>query len=149
MATHSSIVAWRIPRTEEPEGYSPRSCKESDTTERLNNNIGLKVFPENHSKSKYQETLSFKNVYSLRFFNKCLLIFFSSKICFPQNQAIRKTILFEIMVFWLLCYPFIYISWGCSTHFFPLMLNKSNLLLQLAKMKQGILGSNITKIVFI
>ena len=23
MATHSSILAWRIPRTEEPEGYSP------------------------------------------------------------------------------------------------------------------------------
>ena len=23
MATHSSILAWRIPRTEEPGGYSP------------------------------------------------------------------------------------------------------------------------------
>ena len=32
MATHSSILAWRIPWTEEP-GYSPRGCKESDTTE--------------------------------------------------------------------------------------------------------------------
>ena len=35
MATHSSILAWRIPWTEEPEGYSPRGRKESDTTERL------------------------------------------------------------------------------------------------------------------
>ena len=35
-ATHSSILAWRIPWTEEPGGlYSPRGCKESDTTERL------------------------------------------------------------------------------------------------------------------
>ena len=36
MATHSSILAWRIPWTEEPGRYSPGSCKESDTTEQLN-----------------------------------------------------------------------------------------------------------------
>ena len=35
MATHSSILAWRIPWTEEPVGYSPWGHKESDTTERL------------------------------------------------------------------------------------------------------------------
>ena len=36
MATHSSILAWRIPWTEEPHGlYSSWDCKESDTTERL------------------------------------------------------------------------------------------------------------------
>ena len=33
MATHSSILAWKIPWTEEPVGYSPRGLKESDTTE--------------------------------------------------------------------------------------------------------------------
>ena len=33
MATHSSILAWRIPWTEEPGGSSPQGCKESDTTE--------------------------------------------------------------------------------------------------------------------
>ena len=34
MAVHSSILAWRIPWTEEPgEGYSLWSHKESDTTE--------------------------------------------------------------------------------------------------------------------
>ena len=33
MATHSSILAWRIPWTEEAGGYSPKGCKESDTTE--------------------------------------------------------------------------------------------------------------------
>ena len=33
-ATHSSILAWKIPRTEEPGGlYSPWRCKESDMTE--------------------------------------------------------------------------------------------------------------------
>ena len=35
MATHSGILAWRIPWTEEPGGYSPWGHKESDTTERL------------------------------------------------------------------------------------------------------------------
>ena len=35
MATYSGIPAWRIPWTEEPGGYSPWGCKESDKTERL------------------------------------------------------------------------------------------------------------------
>ena len=30
MATHSTILAWRIPWTEKPEGYSPWGCKELD-----------------------------------------------------------------------------------------------------------------------
>ena len=34
MATYSSILAWRIPRTEEPGGlHSPWGLKESDMTE--------------------------------------------------------------------------------------------------------------------
>ena len=35
MATHSSILSWRISWTEELVGYSPQGCKESDMTERL------------------------------------------------------------------------------------------------------------------
>ena len=35
MATHSSILAWEIPWTEEPGGYSPWGHKESDMTECL------------------------------------------------------------------------------------------------------------------
>ena len=35
MATHSSILAWKVPWTEEPGGYSPCGHKESDTTEWL------------------------------------------------------------------------------------------------------------------
>ena len=38
MATHSSILAWKIPRTEEPGRHSPWGQKESDTTERLSTN---------------------------------------------------------------------------------------------------------------
>ena len=33
MATHSSILAWRIPWTEELVCYSPWGCKKPDTTE--------------------------------------------------------------------------------------------------------------------
>ena len=33
MATHSSILAWRIPWTEEPGGYSPWGHRELDTAE--------------------------------------------------------------------------------------------------------------------
>ena len=33
MATYSSILAWRIPGTEEPGGLEPMGLQESDTTE--------------------------------------------------------------------------------------------------------------------
>ena len=33
MATHYSILAWRVPWREEPGSYSPWGCKESDTAE--------------------------------------------------------------------------------------------------------------------
>ena len=33
MATHSSILAWRIPWTEEPCGLQPMGSQEMDTTE--------------------------------------------------------------------------------------------------------------------
>ena len=35
MATHSSILAWRIPWAKEPGGLQSKGHKESDTTERL------------------------------------------------------------------------------------------------------------------
>ena len=35
MATHSSILAWRIPWTEESGGLQSKGSQESDTTEQL------------------------------------------------------------------------------------------------------------------
>ena len=35
MATHSSILTWKIPWKRSLEGYSPWGCKESATIERL------------------------------------------------------------------------------------------------------------------
>ena len=36
MATHFSILAWKIPLTEEPGGLQSRGSQRVDTTERLN-----------------------------------------------------------------------------------------------------------------
>ena len=41
MATHSSILAWRIPWTEELDGLQSTGHKELDTTERLHYMINL------------------------------------------------------------------------------------------------------------
>ena len=41
MATHSTILAWKIPWTEEPGRGSPWGRKESDTTERLHFQLSL------------------------------------------------------------------------------------------------------------
>ena len=41
MATHSSILAWRIPWTEEPGSLLSMGLQESDTTERLNHHHHL------------------------------------------------------------------------------------------------------------
>ena len=35
MATHSNLLAWEIPWTEEPSGLQSMGCKKSDMTERL------------------------------------------------------------------------------------------------------------------
>ena len=43
MATHSSILAWEIPWTEEPGGLQSMKLQESDTTERLNYHHQLSV----------------------------------------------------------------------------------------------------------
>ena len=39
MATHSSILAWEIPWTEEPGGLQSIGHKESDTTEQLTHTV--------------------------------------------------------------------------------------------------------------
>ena len=43
MATLSSILAWKLPWTEEPGGHSPCGCKESDVTEHTNTHKQLDV----------------------------------------------------------------------------------------------------------
>ena len=49
MAAHSSILAWKIPWTEELAGYNPRGRKESNTTEWLSMYILYKGRKKNYS----------------------------------------------------------------------------------------------------
>ena len=57
MATHSSILAWRIPWTEELGGLQSTGRKESDTTERLHFHFHSLCFT--HIRNSYFDTLEF------------------------------------------------------------------------------------------
>ena len=46
MAVHSSVLAWRIPGTEEPAGLQSMGSLESDTTERLRFHFSLSCIGE-------------------------------------------------------------------------------------------------------
>ena len=46
MAAHFSVLAWRIPWTEEPDWLQAVGSQESDTTERLSMNIMDKIRQE-------------------------------------------------------------------------------------------------------
>ena len=46
MATHSSVLAWRIPWTEAPGGLQSMGCKESDMTERLHFDFSVSCIGE-------------------------------------------------------------------------------------------------------
>ena len=54
MATHSSILAWKIPWTKEPGGVQPMGCKELDTTNRLNDDN------ENNNANNYKHNIAQK-----------------------------------------------------------------------------------------
>ena len=51
MATHSSILAWRIPRTEEPGSLQSMGLKESDMTELLTLSLRFNKTKNNISES--------------------------------------------------------------------------------------------------
>ena len=51
MTTHTSTLAWKIPRTEEPGQLSPWGREESDTTERLHFLFSLSCIGEGNGNS--------------------------------------------------------------------------------------------------
>ena len=59
MATHSSILAWRIPRTEQPDRTAIHGLQESDMNERLT----LTLFM-----STYHVYLAISNIQTISFF---------------------------------------------------------------------------------
>ena len=61
MATHSSILAWRIPLTEEPGRLQSRGCKESDMTEHIIYFLrGYKAYRYNFMVSPHYFNMSLK-----------------------------------------------------------------------------------------
>ena len=54
MATHSSTLAWEIPRTEEPGGLQSMGSQESDTTERLSMHTHIRTVSEGESEDATQ-----------------------------------------------------------------------------------------------
>ena len=54
MAMHSSILAWRIPWTEEPGGLQSMCRKESNMTQQLNNNSFIKTDTNAKGIDKYE-----------------------------------------------------------------------------------------------
>ena len=57
MATHSSILAWEIPRQRSRLGYTPWGRKESDTTEGLNNNSNNTGYIKHSERSAIQNQI--------------------------------------------------------------------------------------------
>ena len=60
MATHSSILAWRIPWTEEPDTCSPWGHKELDTTEQ---SCLLATLPLSFWRSAIVQQFPFTSIY--------------------------------------------------------------------------------------
>ena len=73
MATHSSILAWRIPRTEDPGGLWSMGSQESDTTERLNR----------HHRQVPQASSRLLVLEKALEFSYCVQFFLSSPFTFP------------------------------------------------------------------
>ena len=89
--THSSIVAWRIPRTEEScRLYSQWGCKESDTTERVSPAQGDDVWQWwlwlilLHDHRKVVKRVDFKSSH------RKMKIFFFSFYCIHEMMVVNQ-----------------------------------------------------------
>ena len=94
MAPHSSILAWKIPWTKEPAGYSPWGHKELDTTERLHFHLVILLW---HCPSLASFSVEFNVSFSRLIFLLCFMATtpspswfwstscYSSALWFPQG----------------------------------------------------------------
>ena len=62
MATHSSILAWNIPWTEELVDYSPWGCKELDMTEQLSTHTHTHTHTQGNTDTKTYEIISLEQL---------------------------------------------------------------------------------------
>ena len=88
MATHSSILAWETPRTEESGGLQSTGHKESDLTQRLNK-----------AATDYTSTLG-EN--SMPAFQHCAQYSRTAKMCefnYMDKKTKDKVLCFQIFIF--------------------------------------------------
>ena len=95
MATHSSILAWKIPWTEKPGVYSPWGRKESDTTEQLHFHFRLTIIPKCSSFLPGAFHLSLKNFFQ-PIFGSLLDEF--SQFFFTRGYVIYLSILKDMLI---------------------------------------------------
>ena len=85
MATHSSILAWRIAWTEEPGGLQSMGCKESDTTEWLTLSLSLAFTVME---------LEFWNIFKKWNDPQIFVIWFTCRVCtkigFPGGSVVKN-----------------------------------------------------------
>ena len=62
MAIHSSVLAWKIPWTEEPASYSPWGHKESDRTEQTEHTVVMIMTQINLQKVSFQSHVNIKEL---------------------------------------------------------------------------------------
>ena len=83
MATHSSILAWEIPWTEEPGGLNLWSCRESDRTEKITLHLLLPKATrvESMSEGRSEDNLKVLVIIMNRFFK---FLYCKTEFCFNQ-----------------------------------------------------------------
>ena len=71
MTTHSNILAWRVPWTEDVAGHSPKCCKELGTTEQACNatsyikSVKSKSYVSSHHKENVFSFLKILHLYEM------------------------------------------------------------------------------------
>ena len=77
MATHSNILAWRIPWKRSLAGYSPQGLKESDRTEH--------AYTHTHTQSPYMKEMKEHEDTGAKFFSnkviKKIILYGSESLC--------------------------------------------------------------------
>ena len=69
MATHFSVLAWKIPWTEDPVGGSPCGCKELDMTE-----VTKQSFSNKKSVKEIVHSVAHTNVSTILVLNKTFVV---------------------------------------------------------------------------
>ena len=111
MATHSSILAWRIPWTEEPSKVYPWDCKESYTSDQHTHteNMSLCIYTISSLSIHLSRILNLSIIITQ--FVKFLLILFFGNLQETSFKVIKSTVFcFVISVFFILRKSFLF--WG-------------------------------------